>query len=126
MADLNRDRELLSRIGEGDAVAFGDYVRTYTDSLYSYILKITKSEPWAEELVQDVWLQVWLARKEFAVLENPVAYLHRMGQYRSIDWIRRNKRELKLQYAIRQQTDNYTENPISQKADFENTRQVLI
>jgi RNA polymerase sigma-70 factor (ECF subfamily) len=121
-----QDRELLSRIAAGDERAFADFVWKHTDGIYSYILKITKAEHWAEELVQDVWVQVWAARQEFAVLEQPLSYLYRMAQHRSLDWIRRNKRELKAQYLIQQQLQPRAENAVSEKIDYENTRRLLL
>lgn len=121
----NSDAELLLRIAEGDEQAFAAFVWKHTDGIYSYILKITKSDHWAEELVQDVWLQVWQLGQDFARLDNPMSYLYRMAQNRSIDWIRRNKRELKAQYFLQQQMTPQTENTIFQKADYDNTRRLL-
>lgn len=120
------DRELLSRIANGEERAFAEFAWRHTDGLYAYILKITKSDQWAEELVQDVLVQVWLARKEFALLENPLAYLYRMAQNRSLDWIRRNKRELKAQYLIQQQLTPHAANTTAEKTDYENTRKLLV
>ncbi|NLR80137.1 RNA polymerase sigma factor [Chitinophaga eiseniae] len=122
---LNNERELLLRIAQNNENAFADFVLRHTDRLYSYILKITKSEQWAEELVQDVWMQVWLARKDFALLENPLGYLHRMAQNRALDWIRRNKRDLKIQYFLQQQLNTDLVNPIIEKVDYDNITQLL-
>ncbi|RXK87065.1 RNA polymerase sigma factor [Filimonas effusa] len=119
------EKELLSRIAENDELAFAAFMMHHTDNLYSYILKITKSDHWAEELVQDVWLQVWQGRKDFKALSHPLAYLYRIAQNRSIDWIRRNKRELKAQYLIQQQLVPHSENSFISKENFETTRRLL-
>jgi len=121
-----QERELLSRIAAGDERAFADFVWTHTDGIYSYILRITKSEHWAEELTQDVWVQMWAARQHFALLENPMAYLYRMAHNRSLDWIRRNNRELKAQYLIQQHLQPQAENNIAEKSDYENTHRLLL
>lgn len=109
-----------------DETAFAEFMWQYTDALYGYILKFTKTDHWSEELVQDVWLQVWQARKEFAGLDYPIAYLYRIAQNRCIDWIRRNKRELKAQYLIQQHLGGQAENSFLEKSDFENTRRLLL
>lgn len=119
------EQELLSRMAEDDEQAFAAFMWRHTDNLYSYILKITKSDHWAEEVVQDVWLQVWQARKEFKDLTHPLAYLYRIAQNRSIDWLRRNKRELKAQYLIAQQLTPHSENNFIHKENFESTRRLL-
>ena len=120
-----QEKEQLSGIAAGDERAFADFMLAHSDRLYSYILRVTKNDYWAQELVQDIWLQVWLARAAFAQLENPVAYLNRMAQNRCIDWIRRNKRELKAQYIIRQQQQQPVMNSAVENADFETTRKLL-
>lgn len=109
-----QNSELLNAIASGDEQAFASFIHRHTDSIYSYILKITKSESWAEEIVQDVWMQVWEGREKFAQIENPVAYLHRMAQNRSIDWIRKNRRELELQYHL-QKALAATADPVTEK-----------
>ncbi len=88
----------------------------HTDNLYAYILKITKSDFWAEELVQDVWTQVWLNRRKIATLEDPVAYLHRMARNRSLDWIRRNKLELTWQYYLQRHMESAADTTTEQIA----------
>lgn len=121
---------MLLRMAAGDQWAFADFVALHSGSLYSYIIKITKSDYWAEELVQDVWLRVWEARAEFALLENPIGYLHRMAQNRSLDWIRKHHRQLKAQYIISQQLSdadnrvNHSDSIIEQ-ADYERTKRLL-
>ncbi|BAV05374.1 RNA polymerase sigma-70 factor, ECF subfamily [Filimonas lacunae] len=118
-------KEQLLQVAAGNERAFADFMLAHSDRLYSYILRITKNDHWAQELVQDVWLQVWLARAVFAQLDNPVAYLNRMAQNRSIDWIRRNKRELKAQYIIQQQQQSPVLNTAAENVDLETTRKLL-
>jgi len=95
-----QEKELFLHTAEEDQEAFSALFHLHTDSLYSYILKITKSDIWAVELVRDVWTQVWLHRRKILALPDPVAYLHRMARNRSLDWIRRNKLALKWQYYV--------------------------
>lgn len=122
---IYNEKELLLRIAEGDEQAFSVFFHTYTDQLYTYILKITKSETWAEELVQDVWTQVWLNRQEMAALEKPISYLYRMARNRSLDWIRRNKLELKWQYYISIHLVDDGHDTTAELVDYENTRRLF-
>jgi RNA polymerase sigma-70 factor (family 1) len=101
-----QEKELFQHTAEEDKEAFSALFHLHTDNLYTYILKITKSDIWAEELVRDVWTQVWLHRRKILALADPVAYLHRMARNRSLDWIRRNKLELKWQYYVQRSLDH--------------------
>lgn len=121
----DNEKELLRRVAAGDEQAFSVFFYAYTDQLYAYILKITKSETWAEELVQDVWAQVWLNRQEMAALDNPVSYLYRMARNRSLDWIRRNKLELKWQYYISIHLVDDRQDTTTERVDYENTRRLF-
>ncbi|WP_298710219.1 sigma-70 family RNA polymerase sigma factor, partial [Chitinophaga sp.] len=63
-------------------------------------LKLLKSEFWAEEIVQEVFTQLWRNRQQLAAVEAPVAYLYRMTANRSLDRIRRDALEVRMQYAV--------------------------
>lgn len=100
------DSELFRLIGIGDTGAFTQIFNRYSERLYAYALKISKSEIWAEEIVQDVWTQIWINHAEFSNLENPSAYLFRTARNRCLDWLRRNKLEVRLQYYLVQNTQS--------------------
>lgn len=121
----HEQKMLLLRMANGDEQAFTSFVQKHTGNIYSYILRITKSEEWAEELVQDVWVQVWHAREQFAALDNPLGYLHRMAQHRTLDWLRKHKRALKAQYLIHQQFSVECVNSLEEKTDYEHTKRIL-
>ena len=112
-------------MAKGDEQAFSAFIYQHTDSIYSYVLRITRSEQWAEEIVQDIWLQVWMAREYIAGLDNPMGYLYKMAQNRSLDWIRRNKRELQLQYQLGQHLTPVSYDPASEKAGADKISQLL-
>lgn len=66
--------ELLARIAEGDEKAFRILFDEYEGLFFSVVLKMTGSRSVAEEIVQDIFLHVWLNRKALTKIEHPDNY----------------------------------------------------
>ncbi len=66
-AQVDPDVQLMLRVseGEGDAVAFERLIVLYQPRLLRVLRHIVGSESVAEDLVQDVFLRVWRARKSY-------------------------------------------------------------
>ena len=59
------DAELLRRIADGDEEALASLYDRYKAILFSLILRILNSRPEAEDILQDVFIQVWNKAKAF-------------------------------------------------------------
>lgn len=66
-AQMDPDVQLMLRVkeGDGDAMAFQQLVLRYQGRLLRVLQHIVGSESVAEDLVQDVFLRVWRARKSY-------------------------------------------------------------
>jgi RNA polymerase sigma-70 factor (ECF subfamily) len=66
-AQVDPDVQLMLRVkeGEGDALAFEQLILRYQSRLLRVLQHIVGSESVAEDLVQDVFLRVWRARKSY-------------------------------------------------------------
>jgi len=108
------DNELFSRIAAGDTQAYADIFKRYFDELYWNASKILKSEFWAEEIVQEVFLQLWTGREQLHDIDSPSSYLFRITANRCFDRIRRQELESKMQYFVQQvlhgSTTSYQDN----------------
>lgn len=62
-------------ISQGDDDAFTEVFRRYSSKVYGVALKMLKSEVEAEEVVQEVFISLWRARKRFNVIDNPEGYI---------------------------------------------------
>jgi RNA polymerase sigma factor (sigma-70 family) len=69
------DKALLLLVAEGDEQAFRRLFDLYEEKIFSLALKITKSEVIAEELLQDVFLSIWLKREQLKEIEDFPSYL---------------------------------------------------
>lgn len=64
-AQIDPDVQLMLRVKDGDAVAFEQLILRYQTRLLRVLQHIVGSDSVAEDLVQDVFLRVWRARKNY-------------------------------------------------------------
>ncbi len=82
------DRELALRIKQGDRDAFEGLFRAYAAPLFRFACRYMRSHEAAEDLVQDVFVHLWLHRDKWAVPDSLNAYLYRMARNRALDQIK--------------------------------------
>jgi RNA polymerase sigma-70 factor (family 1) len=95
---INTDKALFERIATGDETAFSIIFFRYTARLAPFVTRLLQSDVWSEEIIQDVFLRLWQSRQQLATVEQPSAYLYHMAANRTLDYIKRNARDVKLQY----------------------------
>ena len=87
------EESLLALIAHGDEVAFTKLFALYRDGIYSIAFKITHSTTASEEIVQDVFLKIWLRKDRLIEIQNFSAYLlmvTRNTVYKSLKRIAKN------------------------------------
>jgi RNA polymerase sigma-70 factor (family 1) len=67
--------ELLKLVAEGDRNAFTQIYNNYRNKIYSIAFELTESTTVAEEIVQDVFLKIWVKRGSLHEIEHFRAYL---------------------------------------------------
>jgi RNA polymerase sigma-70 factor (ECF subfamily) len=73
--DIPNEKDLLQRIAAGDQAAFTALFDAYKDRIYTIALRLTDSPLIAEEIVQDVFLRIWVKRETLAAVDHFRAYL---------------------------------------------------
>ncbi|MEC5145374.1 RNA polymerase sigma-70 factor, ECF subfamily [Chitinophaga sp. 180180018-2] len=68
------NHELLVRIAEGDEKAFRIFFDKYRNRFYAVVLKMTRSEALAEDMVQEIFLKIWQNRASLPEITNPDSY----------------------------------------------------
>lgn len=122
--DIYDEKELLRRIAEGDESAFAVIFHRYKSVLFDYGTKITKSHTAAEELVQECFVKLWLARENLPAIDNPVGYLHIMARNAGIDYLRRLSLDVGLQKKVWAGICE-TENSTLQKVQVSETQRLI-
>jgi RNA polymerase sigma-70 factor (ECF subfamily) len=86
-----RDIALIARIVARDGTSVGELYDRHSRLLYGLLLKIIKDRSEAEELLQEVFVQVWTRADTYNVqLGTPIAWLVRIARNRAIDRLRAN------------------------------------
>ena len=87
------DAELLRRIAAGDAEAFGQLYDRTSRVLFSMARQILRNDAAAEDLLQDVYVQVWDRAGSFdESLGRPITWLITLTRNRAVDRLRASQR----------------------------------
>src|SRR6476660_4152181 len=84
---------LLDRLRKGDESAFDTIFRAWYPSLVRSAESIVKSRAVAEEVVQDVMLELWRRRESLARDSSPQAYLFQSTRNRALNHVRHERVE---------------------------------
>lgn len=89
------DSELFLRISEGDEKAFEQLFDSYLPRIQPVILQIVQSQAAARDLVQDVFLKLWLVRDKLPEIEQPKNYIFRIAYNLAFNYLKRRTVEQK-------------------------------
>jgi RNA polymerase sigma-70 factor (ECF subfamily) len=87
------DRDLLTRIHDGDEQAFDVLFRRFYGPLTALAASLLGSRAVAEEVIQDVMLEVWRRRESIRLDESWRAYLFRSARNRALNELRHQQVE---------------------------------
>jgi RNA polymerase sigma-70 factor, ECF subfamily len=89
--DAALDISLIGRVVSRDEVAIGELYDRHSRLLFGLILRILRDRGEAEEVLQEVFLQVWTRAETYNVaLGSPAGWLVRIARNRAIDRMRAN------------------------------------
>jgi len=67
---------------------FADIFKKHEHRLYTLALALTKSEQYAKDTIQDVFLKLWEQRQQLHDIRNMEAWLYRLTENKAIDFLR--------------------------------------
>ena len=82
----------MMRFAAGDADAFDALYARHRSGVFRYLLRQCQNRATAEELFQDVWMNLVHARARYRVQAKFPTYLYTLAHNRLIDHFRRHKR----------------------------------
>jgi RNA polymerase sigma-70 factor (ECF subfamily) len=115
---LQGDRELFQRIARSDAQAFAEFYEAYAVKLALYVSRFLRSDLWAEEIVQDVFLKLWSIRETVGAIEYPAGFVYRMTANRTKDHLKRKAHEIRLQKYMTHFLEGPGANTTEELADY--------
>lgn len=96
---LHNEKELLQQLAQGDETAFRTIFDHYRDAIYSFAMKVTRQEAIAEEIVQDVFVKIWMNRGGLGAIRHFPDFLYIIARNHTFNAWRRLARERKLTVA---------------------------
>lgn len=83
-----KDRARILKIRDGDRAAFETVFRMYAEPLCDFVQGYVGSPEVAEELVQDLFLELWIQRENWDVQESVRSYLYAAARNRALDHLK--------------------------------------
>jgi len=101
------EKTLLQQVAKGDEKAFAELFHKYSDLLGAVLLRFTNSKAITEDLVQEIFLKVWMGREALATVNNFKPFLYVIAKNQALNSVRKliNQRNLhKKVYALTTET----------------------
>lgn len=110
-ATFHIEEELINRMVQGDELAFRKVYDYYKGKIFAYAFKHTKTKESATEVVQDVFVKLWMARTGIDTGNNFEAYLIRIAQNHIFNLMRDAARDKEKQSKVFQYIKHIQDNP---------------
>ena len=108
-----REVGLIRAVAGGDQKAFAELYDAYSSILFGLLLRILHSRPEAEDVLQEVFLQVWQQASNFnAERGRPFTWLVTLARSRAIDRLRLNESRERTANLAATSADGATEETI--------------
>ncbi|MEM6378246.1 MAG: RNA polymerase sigma factor [Bacteroidota bacterium] len=119
MSDAEQERLIIERVKAGDKAAFRYLIERYQDDAFSLACSLLKDQALAEDILQEVFLKVFIKIKTFKYQSSFYTWLYRVVVNRCYNELRKKK----------YQSNNFKETASEQIAtnlsDQEERRQII-
>jgi RNA polymerase sigma-70 factor (ECF subfamily) len=96
------DEALMARFARGDVVAFETLYRRHELKVWRYLYRSVNSQAAADDLLQDVWINVSQAAQRFQPSARFTTWLFTLAHNRLVDGFRRTRPTVSLEAAAEQ------------------------
>ncbi|WP_316789324.1 RNA polymerase sigma-70 factor [Pedobacter frigoris] len=105
---LMNEAELFAGLAKGDEQAFEAIYRHYTRRLFPYVQKLLKTPELSEELIQDIFVQIWMNRHVFAHVEYPASYLFSIANRQALKYLKKVASDARILKKIMDGSEPYS------------------
>ena len=86
---MNNNIEYISKIKKGEEASFRHFVNSYSKDLFYYAQCFVRTKETAEEVVSDVFLDVWRHLEEIDGIKNIKAWLLTLTHNKAVSYLRK-------------------------------------
>jgi RNA polymerase sigma-70 factor (ECF subfamily) len=127
MAEEAIQTELLGRIAQEDRNALEEFYGQSAGILYSIAVRILEDTHEAEEVTQDVFVQIWEKASLFdGTLGSPMSWAAGMTRNRCIDRLRSRERRSRLASEFADEVKTVTEAPVAAEGQLADTEREAV
>jgi RNA polymerase sigma-70 factor (ECF subfamily) len=131
------DSELFSAVKNDSYVAFNHLFKRFYRRLCLFVFGFTEDENASQDVVQELFINLWINRHRISIRETVSGYLFRSARNASLNYLRSNRNKQKVLNEL-QLEDTQTESENTENEEFlsklqtcidrlpERTRQVLV
>ena len=94
MVAAEKETEILKDIAAGSSKAFRALYSQWEPTLSSFIFQVTRSKIITAEIVQDVFLKIWMTRESLVEVKDFKAYLFVISKNRAINALKKSLADL--------------------------------
>ncbi len=121
------DLELMTAIQEQKPEALEQLYDRYNGILKALILRVIHNEAGAEDLLQEIFMEIWNQAKNFSAQKGkPLGWMVTLARRRAIDGLRKKqayaRAEERLQNETEQQPEAWVHNSTEEEITFHDTR----
>ena len=106
MPDMNvyNEKELLEQLSKGEETAIEGIYRVFWQPLFISGYNVLRDKAACEDIIQDIFLQLWVKRESLHIKESLGAYLHSAVRYQVLRHIRNNPAESRFFEKLEERT----------------------
>ncbi|TKC04212.1 RNA polymerase sigma-70 factor [Pedobacter frigoris] len=93
---LINEAELFAGLANGDEKAFEIIYHHYNKRLAPFVQKTVKFPEITEEIIQDIFVQLWINRHLLAQVEHPTAYLFNIAKNKTLKYLKKIANDTRL------------------------------
>lgn len=83
------EAELFADLAAGNEKAFDAIYRHYSKRLFLYVRKLVKTPELAEELIQEIFVQIWMNRQVFSDVQYPASYMYSIANRQALKYLKK-------------------------------------
>jgi RNA polymerase sigma-70 factor (ECF subfamily) len=115
------------QISEGDEQAFAMLVKAYSGLLFTYLVKLTKDQDIASDVVQEIFTQLWLTRESLRNVKSFRSWLFVISRHHAVRMLKNIDKEYKKREEWHQITQTAADGPEAQdEASLKEAYDILV
>ena len=119
------NKDLFALVAAGDEAAFRQLFNKFLPEIGSAIKSVVHSDTATKDIIQEVFIQIWISRDKLTAVELPRNWLFQVAYFLSYKWLRSQKNQEKLQSGLQSTAHSDNSNAVWEQLDFNETTRLI-